>query len=116
MPPSGFVSYCNYKEKGYELEFTGTEELDDMEAYILKLTRPNGDVITSYIDSDGTPYFSEIGQFAGVSNTDWSWSALIADFNLDGTQEIFITNGIIKRPNDMDYLKFTIDEQEKIMN
>jgi len=44
--------FYNYKEKGYELEFTGTEDLDDIEVYLLKLTRPNGDVITSYIDSE----------------------------------------------------------------
>lgn len=42
----------NYKEKGYEIEFTGTEELDDIEVYLLKLTRANGDVITYYIDSE----------------------------------------------------------------
>ena len=42
----------NYKEKGYEIEFTGTEELDDIEVYLLKLTRSNGDVITYYIDSE----------------------------------------------------------------
>ena len=44
--------FYNYKEKGYKLEYTGTEELDDIEVYVLKLTRPNGDVITSYIDSE----------------------------------------------------------------
>jgi len=44
--------FYNYKEKGNEIEFTGTEELDDIEVYVLKLTRPNGDVITSYIDSE----------------------------------------------------------------
>ena len=44
--------FYNYKEKGYEIEFVGTEELDDIEVYLLKLTRPNGDVITSYIDSE----------------------------------------------------------------
>jgi outer membrane lipoprotein-sorting protein len=42
----------NYKEKGYEIEFIGTEELDDIEVYLLKLTRSNGDVITYYIDSE----------------------------------------------------------------
>lgn len=42
----------NYKEKGYKVEFTGTEDVDDIETYVIKLTRPNGDVITSYIDSE----------------------------------------------------------------
>ena len=44
--------YYNYEEKGYTIEFTGTEDVDDIETYKLKLTRPNGDVITSYIDSE----------------------------------------------------------------
>jgi outer membrane lipoprotein-sorting protein len=44
--------YYNYEEKGYTVEFTGTEDVDDIETYKLKLTRPNGDVITSYIDSE----------------------------------------------------------------
>jgi len=42
----------NYKEKGYTVEFTGKETVDDIETYVLKLTRPNGDVITSYIDAE----------------------------------------------------------------
>ncbi len=44
--------FYNYEEKGYTVEFTGTENLDDIETYVIKLTRPNGDVITSYIDSE----------------------------------------------------------------
>jgi len=44
--------FYNYKEKGYKVEFTGTEDLDDIETYVIKLTRPNGDVITSYFDSE----------------------------------------------------------------
>ncbi|MGB5848695.1 MAG: hypothetical protein WBH40_09425 [Ignavibacteriaceae bacterium] len=44
--------YYNYEEKGYKVEFTGTEDVDDIETYKLKLTRPNGDVVTSFIDSE----------------------------------------------------------------
>jgi enediyne biosynthesis protein E4 len=50
--------------------------------------------------------FSEIGLYAGVSATDWSWSPLIADFNLDGINDLFICNGIKTRQNDLDYLRF----------
>ncbi len=50
--------------------------------------------------------FSEIGQFAGVSATDWSWSALFADLDNDGNKDIFITNGILRRPNNLDYIKY----------
>ena len=44
--------FYNYKEKGYTVEFIGKENVDDIETYVLKLTRPNGDVITSYIDAE----------------------------------------------------------------
>ncbi len=54
---------------------------------------------------NGTTRFSEIGQLAGIEATDWSWSPLLADFDLDGWKDIVITNGILRRPNDLDYLK-----------
>lgn len=50
--------------------------------------------------------FSEVAQLAGVDATDWSWGALFGDLDLDGQQDLFITNGIYRRPNDMDYIKF----------
>lgn len=50
--------------------------------------------------------FSDIALFSGVAATDWSWSPLIADYNLDGQPDIFISNGIKNRPNDLDYIKF----------
>ena len=50
--------------------------------------------------------FSDIGLYSGVSATDWSWSPLIADYNLDGINDIFISNGIKTRQNDLDYLHF----------
>ena len=55
-------------------------------------------------NQDGT--FSEIALYAGVSNTDWSWSTLFADFDLDGKKDIFISNGILRRSNDLDYINF----------
>jgi hypothetical protein len=44
--------FYNYEEKGSTVEFIGREDIDDIETYVLKLTRPNGDVITSYIDAE----------------------------------------------------------------
>jgi len=51
-------------------------------------------------------HFAEIALYSGVAATDWSWSPLIADYNLDGINDIFITNGIKTRQNDLDYLHF----------
>jgi hypothetical protein len=53
---------------------------------------------------DGT--FQEIGQLAGISNTDWSWSALFADFDNDGWKDLFITNGFLRDYNNQDFLKY----------
>ena len=50
--------------------------------------------------------FSDIALYSGVAATDWSWSPLIADYNLDGKQDIFVSNGIKNRPNDLDYVQF----------
>lgn len=54
----------------------------------------------------GGSLFSEIGQLAGVYSTDWSWSPLFCDVDNDGWKDIFITNGIYRRANDLDYIKF----------
>lgn len=54
--------------------------------------------------------FSDISLYAGVAATDWSWSPLAADFNNDGIKDLFITNGILRRPNDLDFLKFISSE------
>ncbi|NNK72262.1 MAG: VCBS repeat-containing protein [Flavobacteriaceae bacterium] len=55
--------------------------------------------------------FMETALLSGVAATDWSWSALIEDFNQDGEQDIFISNGIPKRPNDLDFIRFVSSEQ-----
>ncbi|HLP96771.1 MAG TPA: VCBS repeat-containing protein [Saprospiraceae bacterium] len=56
--------------------------------------------------SDGRGGFQEIAQYAGVSATDWSWSALFVDFDADGRRDLFISNGIPRRMNDVDYMRF----------
>ncbi|MEO5581545.1 MAG: VCBS repeat-containing protein, partial [Saprospiraceae bacterium] len=56
---------------------------------------------------DGT--FIETGQLAGISNTDWSWCPLIADFDMDGWNDIFITNGYKSDYTNMDFLSYAAD-------
>ena len=50
--------------------------------------------------------FSEVGLMDGVAATDWSWSPLFADFDNDGIKDLFIANGIKRRPTDMDFISF----------
>lgn len=54
----------------------------------------------------GGGLFSEIGQLAGIYTTDWSWSPLFCDVDNDGWKDLFITNGIYRRANDLDYVRF----------
>lgn len=54
----------------------------------------------------GEGRFSEIGRLAGIYSTDWSWSPLFCDVDNDGWKDLLITNGIYRRANDLDYVKF----------
>jgi hypothetical protein len=60
--------------------------------------------------------FSEVGMYAGMFATDWSWATLLMDFDNDGYKDIFVANGIPKRMNDMDYVNYVSNQeiQEKI--
>lgn len=50
--------------------------------------------------------FSETGLYSGVYATDWSWSVLWMDFDNDGLKDLFMSNGIPKRLNDIDYVNY----------
>ncbi len=66
----------------------------------------------------GNGMFSEAGLYAGIAATDWSWAPLWMDFDNDGRKDLFISNGIPKRLNDMDYINFIYNNeiQQKLQN
>ncbi|MEM8968645.1 MAG: VCBS repeat-containing protein, partial [Bacteroidota bacterium] len=87
--------------------------------------------------NNGNGTFSEIAQMAGIGNTDWSWSLLSADFDLDGYNDVYVTNGVYRdvidrdknneilqilrtnqrKPTDEDFLKFSkMLPQQKLNN
>ena len=59
--------------------------------------------------NNGNSTFSEVGRLSGVHATDWSWGALIADFDNDGLNDLFVANGIYKDLTDQDYINFMAD-------
>jgi enediyne biosynthesis protein E4 len=61
--------------------------------------------------NNGNGTFSEIGQMAGVARTDWSWSALIADYDLDGHKDIHVTNGLGRDVTSQDYISFLANDE-----
>ncbi len=62
----------------------------------------------------GAGSFSEVSMYSGVAASDWSWSPLIADFDLDGWPDIFVSNGIVRRPNDLDYINYLSNEANQL--
>ncbi len=90
-----FMNYGRYETErraGYQPEFMRN---------MLQLNRGvslNGDT--------AIPYFSEIGQLAGMSETDWSWSVLLADLDNDGNKDISITNGMGRDLINSDFVSY----------
>ncbi len=64
-------------------------------------------------NGDGT--FSEIALLADVYATDWSWAPLFMDFTNNGRKDLFISNGIPRRMNDIDYTNFQLGSEEQQM-
>jgi enediyne biosynthesis protein E4 len=58
-------------------------------------------------------YFTEIGQYAGVFSTDWSWSSLLCDFDNDGNKDLYITNGMGRNNTNMDFIKLSMEQVKK---
>ncbi|MEM9846908.1 MAG: VCBS repeat-containing protein [Bacteroidota bacterium] len=59
--------------------------------------------------NNGNGTFSEIGQLAGISNTDWSWAALLADYDNDGWKDLYVTNGYFRDYTNLDFIKYMDD-------
>ena len=62
--------------------------------------------------NSGDAMFSEIAWYSGIAATDWSWGALIFDFDNDGNKDIFISNGIARDITDMDFSDFLANKSE----
>ncbi len=58
---------------------------------------------------EGQVAYSEIGCLAGMFSTEWGWAPLAADFDNDGLKDLFITDGVRRDLNDIDFFAYTAD-------
>ncbi|MEE9167120.1 MAG: VCBS repeat-containing protein [Candidatus Neomarinimicrobiota bacterium] len=81
----------------------------------LQLNR--GPVVSSETSESDVVYhlFSEIGQLADIHATDWSWAPLFVDLDNDGFKDLFVSNGILRRPNDLDYLSYLGQDEVRML-
>ena len=90
-----------------------TAQFENWEAYQTKVQNGYGHQLMRNMlqrnNRDGT--FTDVGQIAGVARTDWSWSALIADLDLDGRKDIFVTNGLTKDITSQDYIAYLSSDE-----
>lgn len=56
--------------------------------------------------NQGLGKFSEVGFLAGISSTDWSWSPLLADYDNDGYNDLYVTNGFLRDLGNLDYIHY----------
>ncbi|WKN44786.1 VCBS repeat-containing protein [Tunicatimonas pelagia] len=86
---SNYITYINNERYGFEYQYVRNT---------LQLNQG--------FTPEGHPVFSDIGQLAGVYQTDWSWTPLMADFDNDGYKDLIITNGFPRDVTDRDFANF----------
>jgi hypothetical protein len=95
LNPNNYSSYLNTREFNYEYQYVrNTLQLN-------LGNRPGPDSLQH-------PVFADIAYFAGVAETDWSWTPLVADFDNDGYRDIIITNGFPRDVTDHDFIAYRV--------
>lgn len=92
--PSSYQIYINSDLFGYQYQ------------YMRNMLQLNSGPTVGPQDSIHHPVFGDIGFFANIAETDWSWCPLVADFDHDGNKDIVFTNGYPKDITDHDYITF----------
>ncbi len=94
LNPSNYQTYQNSDLFGYNYQ------------YVRNTLQLNQGPRVNQNDSIGDPIFSEISFYAGMAETDWSWTPMVVDFDNDGYRDIIITNGFPKDVTDHDFVAF----------
>ena len=94
MNGGSYLLYQNFDAYGYQYQ------------YVRNVLQVNNGPRINQHDSIGDPVFSDIGFFAGIAETDWSWTPAVTDFDNDGYRDVIITNGYPKDVTDHDFIAF----------
>ncbi len=89
-----YLTYQNFDAFGYEYQ------------YVRNTLQLNQGPRVGENDSAGIPVFGDIGFMSGISQTDWSWSPLVADFDNDSYRDIIVTNGFPRDVSDHDFMAY----------
>jgi len=91
---NSYITYQNSELFSYQYQYTRN---------CLQLNRGRR---VNGLDSIGDPIFSEISWYSGISETDWSWTPMVVDFDNDGYRDIVVTGGYPKDITDHDFQMF----------
>jgi mannose/cellobiose epimerase-like protein (N-acyl-D-glucosamine 2-epimerase family) len=94
MGPSSYLIYQNFNSFGYQYQ------------YVRNTLQLNQGPSVGQEDSTGIPAFADIGFLSGMSQTDWSWTPLISDFDNDSYRDLIVTNGFPKDVSDHDFAAY----------
>jgi len=94
LSPDNYQTYQNTERYNYSYQ------------YVRNTLQLNRGPAVGQNDSIGLPVFSEIGYYAGITATDWSWTPLLTDFDNDGFRDLIICNGFPKDITDHDFAMF----------
>ena len=94
LPKNNYTTYQNFDIFAYQYQ------------YVRNTLQLNQGPITEENDSIGHPIFSDIGFMSGISQTDWSWSPLVMDFDNDSYRDLVVTNGFPRDISDHDFTSY----------
>ncbi len=94
MNANSYQTYQNSDYFGYQYQ------------YVRNMLQLNQGPRVGQNDSVGDPVFSDVSFYAGIAETDWSWTPMVADFDNDGNRDIIVTNGFPKDVTDHDFVAF----------
>ncbi|GGE07290.1 VCBS repeat-containing protein [Psychroflexus salis] len=101
------ISLDMLPEEEYLLKSTeGDDAMFNMQAHLKKMGYKDQYSRNMLQINRNGEFFTEEALLQEIADTDWSWAALFADFNNDMHQDLFISNGIYRRPNSLDFKKY----------